>query len=488
LDVLIVSYLFYGHLFGFDLLFIQIQDELLRSKRHKEAVEEQEKLNTQRQLLEIEEKAARDMLEQYQKKIDLLSQKRQDIQKEEKRVAKKKKVADDAALKKAIRNAADIYNADESSLFYKALPQGTLAVRGDNPSGGKHQKERLTILFLCNQDGSDKKAFVVGKCAKPRAFKNVSNLPLPYYHNKKAWMTCELWSRILSEFDRKLQMEHREILLFADNATCHTLVNVQLTNIKVLFLPPNTTSLIQPLDQGIIKNVKVKYRQQLMRKQLSILEGGESVNEFYKQITILTAINMLKCALLQLQSTTIQNCFRKAGFDVEAHFPFEIIDLDEEEACHGLKDEEFEEWMKIDDDVSCYGELSDEDIIASVIPLQLWPNIVKYIGAHEATCSTTLAYLGADIKKPLKRPNCKSFSTIEGASKDPLFTSKLNFFKCISDEVKPFLCRYQTDAPMMPFLEHDLQDMLMSLPQKVFFCYRFDNSFIFKIRKLRFRA
>jgi hypothetical protein len=81
LDVLIVSYLFYGHLFGFDLLFIQIQDELLRSKRHKEAVEEQEKLNTQRQLLEIEEKAARDMLEQYQKKIDLLSQKRQDIQK-----------------------------------------------------------------------------------------------------------------------------------------------------------------------------------------------------------------------------------------------------------------------------------------------------------------------------------------------------------------------------------------------------------------------
>jgi hypothetical protein len=42
--------------------------------------------------------------------------------------------------------------------------------------------------------------------------------------------------------------------------------------------------------------------------------------------------------------------------------------LDEEEACHGLKDEEFEEWMKIDDDVSYYGELSDEDIFTSVIP------------------------------------------------------------------------------------------------------------------------
>jgi hypothetical protein len=88
-------------------------------------------------------------------------------------------------------------------------------------------------------------------------------------------------------------------------------VNVQLTNIKVLFLPLNTTSLIQPLDQGIIKSLKVKYRQLLMKKKLSVLEGGESVNEFYKQIMILTAINMLKCSLLQLQSTTIQNCLRK---------------------------------------------------------------------------------------------------------------------------------------------------------------------------------
>uniref|UniRef100_A0A914X6M0 HTH CENPB-type domain-containing protein n=1 Tax=Plectus sambesii TaxID=2011161 RepID=A0A914X6M0_9BILA len=51
----------------------------------------------------------------------------------------------------------DVCNADETGLLYKALPNGTLAARGEKPQGGKSQKERLTVLFLGNMDGSDKK-------------------------------------------------------------------------------------------------------------------------------------------------------------------------------------------------------------------------------------------------------------------------------------------------------------------------------------------
>ena len=41
------------------------------------------------------------------------------------------------------------------------------------------------------------------------------------------------------------------------NASCHTAPeNMSLTNISVKFFPPNVTSLIQPLDQGIIRAVK----------------------------------------------------------------------------------------------------------------------------------------------------------------------------------------------------------------------------------------
>ena len=44
----------------------------------------------------------------------------------------------------------DVYNADESGLFYKALPDKTLALKKEKCVGGKMAKERLTILFCAN--------------------------------------------------------------------------------------------------------------------------------------------------------------------------------------------------------------------------------------------------------------------------------------------------------------------------------------------------
>jgi hypothetical protein len=50
--------------------------------------------------------------------------------------------------------------------------------------------------------------------------------------------------------------EKRKFLLFVDNATSHP-KDLKLKNIKIVFLPPNTTSIRQPLDQDIIKNFKI---------------------------------------------------------------------------------------------------------------------------------------------------------------------------------------------------------------------------------------
>jgi hypothetical protein len=62
----------------------------------------------------------------------------------------------------------DIYNLDETALFYKLLPMSTLATSA--VSGTKQSKDRLTIALCMNADGSDKlKPIVINKSARPRA-------------------------------------------------------------------------------------------------------------------------------------------------------------------------------------------------------------------------------------------------------------------------------------------------------------------------------
>lgn len=92
-----------------------------------------------------------------------------------------------------------IYNADETGLYYKMLPQRTLAVKTDvhKTEGFKASKERLTPLFTVNKTGSHKlKPLCIGKFGKPRCFHhvNMNMLPLKYSHSKNAWMTGAIFA------------------------------------------------------------------------------------------------------------------------------------------------------------------------------------------------------------------------------------------------------------------------------------------------------
>ena len=89
---------------------------------------------------------------------------------------------------------SDIYNVDETGLFYRCLPSRTLALKGEACAGGKKSKERLSVLIGSNLDGSDKlPLLVIGKFQKPRSFNGVRHLPAQYHTNKRAWMTGEIF-------------------------------------------------------------------------------------------------------------------------------------------------------------------------------------------------------------------------------------------------------------------------------------------------------
>nr|XP_037290390.1 tigger transposable element-derived protein 4-like [Rhipicephalus microplus] len=50
----------------------------------------------------------------------------------------------------------DVFNADESGIFYKFKPGKTFCFGDDTCHGGKKSKERISVLFCCNMDGSEK--------------------------------------------------------------------------------------------------------------------------------------------------------------------------------------------------------------------------------------------------------------------------------------------------------------------------------------------
>ncbi|GBN75151.1 hypothetical protein AVEN_260358-1 [Araneus ventricosus] len=85
-----------------------------------------------------------------------------------------------------------------------------------------------------------------------------------------------------------------------DNATSHP-DYLKLKNINLVFLPPNTTSMLQPLDQGIIRTFKVGYRELLLRHVLSQISSCKSSQELAKSVSGLDAISWTTSALKKVE-------------------------------------------------------------------------------------------------------------------------------------------------------------------------------------------
>ena len=207
-------------------------------------------------------------------------------------------------LQTLIENYApeDVYNFDETGLFYRMKPSQTLATK--KIAGKKKDNTRISIGLCCNMDGSSKEdPVIINKSQKPRCFKghDIAKLPIKFYANKKAWMTSMIFTDWLKQFN--LKMCGRSVLLLVDNASAH--VTIQLSNVKVYFLPPNTTSHLQPLDAGVVKSFKSHYRRSFLKWTLAQIESKTDL----KNMDFLTCISYVIDAWKQVSPTTIRNCW-----------------------------------------------------------------------------------------------------------------------------------------------------------------------------------
>ena len=168
----------------------------------------------------------------------------------------------------------DIYNADEFGLFCQQLPMKSFHLKGQGCAGGKFSKVRLTGLAAGNAAREKLPMFVIGKAEKPRCFNGVTSLPCQYKPQRKSWTDSEIFSDYVRKLDTKFDAEGRKIVLIIDNCPAHPNVH-NLKAIQLVFLPPNTTSKIQPMDQGVIRALKAFYRTNVVRRQIKYVDEGK---------------------------------------------------------------------------------------------------------------------------------------------------------------------------------------------------------------------
>jgi DDE superfamily endonuclease/Fission yeast centromere protein N-terminal domain/Tc5 transposase DNA-binding domain len=210
-------------------------------------------------------------------------------------------------------NEEDIYNMDETGLYWRNMPSRGLA--SQSRPGMKKDKSRISLVLAVNTTGSDRlPIWIIGKYRTPRALRNISISTMggQWRWNPKAWMNTAIMIEWLQAFYSHIGPTRR-VLLTMDNFAAHVSA-LETTpppqNISIAWLPKNSTSRFQPLDQGIIQSFKSHYRRQWLGYMLGCYERSEdpldSMNLYLAIRWIMRSWNHY------VLNTTIYNCFRKS--------------------------------------------------------------------------------------------------------------------------------------------------------------------------------
>jgi hypothetical protein len=131
---------------------------------------------------------------------------------------------------------------------------------------------------------------VIGKSPKPRCFKNVKKLPIKDHTNNKAWKTTDIFSSFLRSLDASMGAQNKNILLFVDNCAARPKDISFLRNVKVIRYPANCTSVLQPLDLGVIKYYTQLYRKRLVQTAVCLMDAGKDTKKKINVLKLCTTL------------------------------------------------------------------------------------------------------------------------------------------------------------------------------------------------------
>lgn len=280
--------------------------------------------------------------------------------------------------------ADQVYNADESGLYWRLIPTKTfVSSLEETASGRKLPKDRITFLPCANASGSHKlKLCIIGKSKHPRAFKNFI-LPCKYYGQPSAWMTADIFrdwfhNQFVPQVITFLKSKNLPLkaMLLLDNAPGHPDLDDLKSNegeIFAVYLPPNVTALCQPMDQHVIQNVKIKYKKKILH---DIVASDDDIATSIKKINLKDVAVMLSDVWSSIPEHLLMSSWKKLwpgenvsedqGNDVD-----NIASLDQLQAEINCKlpqvsFEEIADWVNNPEEQVCSENLDDAEIVQRV--------------------------------------------------------------------------------------------------------------------------
>ena len=133
----------------------------------------------------------------------------------------------------------------------------------------------------------------------------------------------------------KISPDEVRAILILDNAPAHPSEDILSSKdgkIKVLFMPPNTTSILQPMDQGVISAVKRHYIRRYLDEVLVVIDDelvgnrGERTLANIKRYNIRSAVFNFAAARQDLRPSVLANSWKKLLEDVNTETNFEGLD------------------------------------------------------------------------------------------------------------------------------------------------------------------
>ncbi|CAN0446129.1 unnamed protein product, partial [Ascophyllum nodosum] len=190
----------------------------------------------------------------------------------------------------------NIYNVDETGLFYRVLPRQTYLAPSENHKTARgvksmKAKELFTTYICVSASGTAKLTLVFkGTTANPRCFSE-GKILLPkniiYLNQTRAWSdtrTFGLWFRSLLRYIRKIKW--KPVLFLIDNHSGHASLEDPNNQVKVMEFSPNYTSRHQPADAGTIQVWKTLYKSALLSERVDMMAEAPRLRQQAKALEI----------------------------------------------------------------------------------------------------------------------------------------------------------------------------------------------------------